>query len=51
MSAEECWPAGHVSVCTQPLNVPLSAASSCTLFPVGQLFSLLLQTDFRSVEL
>jgi hypothetical protein len=51
VSAEECWPAGHVPVCTQPLNVRLSAVSSCTLFPVGQLFSLLLRTDFTNVKM
>jgi hypothetical protein len=51
VSGEECWPAGHVPVCTQPLNIPPSAVSSCTLFPVGQLFSLLLWTDFTNVEL
>lgn len=34
VSAEECWPAGHVPAGTQLLNVPPSAVSNCTLFSV-----------------
>jgi len=51
VSVEECWPAGHVPVCIQLLNVPPSAVSSCTMFPVGQLFSSLLRADFTDVEM
>jgi len=50
VSAEECWPAGHVCACLYT-TAECPAVSSCTMFSVCQLFSSLLRTDLTNVEM